>query len=114
MQFVWMYWQGDPSDPSYRGGARGSELLYSMRSVEENYQGSVDIVLVGDRPDWYHGKFISKPQIPPTYRRHFRDYYSKILKASTEKSVNRFFVCMQDDIYFLNPVTEDEVKKYWQ
>ena len=104
MQFVWMYWEGS---------AKGNELLYSMRSVEKNFLGNAEIILIGDKPVWYKGTHFPATRIPEGYRQQFRDYYSKVLKAAFSDEIDENFVAMMDDIYFTGKVTPEEVMTSW-
>lgn len=94
--FVWIYWHG---------GAKGDELLYSMRSVEAYFEGKARFTVIGDRPQWYTGHFIPQERTLNQQHRPFRDMLSKIRTASIHPEIDETFVWMMDDTYFLQPVS---------
>lgn len=101
MQFVWPLWIP---------GACGDEIRFSIKSIEKNFQGEVKITIIGDKPDWYTGHYISKPHINDNEALcNFRDVLSKIDVLSKHPEVDSRFVIMYDDIYLLNPCTEEEL-----
>ncbi|WP_164104240.1 galactosyltransferase-related protein [Candidatus Laterigemmans baculatus] len=93
--FVWTYWAD---------GAVGDELRYSIRSVLK-YQPGARVVVVGDKPGWYTGDFISKPRIRKRDHHAFKACYSKLIAAATE--LDRF-VWMMDDVYWIKQFEMEE------
>ena len=102
MQFVWPYWHA---------GASGDELRWSIRSVEQHFEGQAKITVVGDRPPWWHGHVIPRPRIGPAPNRGFRDMLSKMWTIATHAEIDPEFVWMMDDIYFTKPVALDELQQ---
>ena len=100
-QFVWPY---------FHGAASGDELRWSVRSVEAFFQGPTKITIVGDRPPWYRGHVIDQPRIGPCANRGFRDMLAKMQTMGTHPEIDREFVWMMDDIYFLRPVSWDDLE----
>lgn len=101
-QFVWPYWEG---------GANGDELRWSIRSVEQFFQGRAKITIIGDKPDWYHGHVIRKKRVPASKpNRAFRDMLSKVFYIATHAEIDDECVWMMDDVYFLKPFTLDDIK----
>ena len=94
-QFVWPY---------FHGAASGDELRWSVRSVETFFEGPVKTTIVGDRPPWYRGHVIDQPRIAPCANRGFRDMLTKMQVMATHPEIDREFVWMMDDVYFLKPV----------
>lgn len=102
MQFVWPYWEG---------GANGDELRWSIRSVEQLFQGRAKITIIGDKPDWYQGHVIRKKRVPASKpNRAFRDMLSKVFFIATHAEIDSECVWMMDDIYFLKPFTLEDIK----
>ena len=95
-----MYWQG---------GARGDELRLSIRSVEQNALFPVKITVIGDRPSWYTGHFLRKPQIPPCENHNIADQLSKTVLMSEHPEIGEHIVWMMDDIFFLSPFAQEDV-----
>jgi len=99
LQFVYPYWHG---------GAAGDELRWSIRSIEQHYQGKAKITLVGDRPPWFQGHVINQRRIGKRHtNRAFRDMLAKMWTIATHPEIDSEFVWMMDDIYFVKPVTFD-------
>jgi len=99
MQFVWVYWEG---------GAALDELRYSMRSVEQNYQGKVKLTIVGDRPIWFDGHVIPQPKIKTKdrgFQKGLRDVLSKMETISRHPDIQDEFVWMMDDVFMVKPCT---------
>lgn len=101
MQFVWPYWHG---------GANGDEIRFSVRSVEKFFGGESRCTIIGDRPPWFSGHCISQKKVPRTTRhRGFRDTLSKLWTAANSSEINSDFVWMMDDIYFLKPLSFEQI-----
>ena len=102
LQFVWPYWHA---------GASGDEIRWSVRSVEQHYEGKALCTIVGDRPPWWRGHVIDCPRIAPTANRGFRDMLNKMHTIATHPEIQSEFVWMMDDIYFTKPVSLDELQQ---
>ncbi|MFN9292830.1 MAG: hypothetical protein ACK6EB_32540, partial [Planctomyces sp.] len=89
LQFVWPYWHA---------GASGDEIRWSIRSVEQHYEGKALCTIVGDRPPWWRGHVIDCPRIGPTANRGFRDMLSKMHTIATHPEIQSEFVWMMDDV----------------
>lgn len=101
MQFVWPYWHG---------GAKGDEIRFSVRSVEKFFDGRAKCTIIGDKPPWFTGHYISKARLPDdTPYRSYRDMLSKVWLMATHVEVDTEFVWMMDDVYFLRPFTYEEI-----
>lgn len=99
--FVWVYW---------KEGAEGNEINYSIRSVQK-FIPSADIVVCGDRPDGYKGKFIRCPRISQRPFIQWHDSIQKLLAIIESELVAERFCWMYDDTYFLKPTTIDDIAK---
>jgi hypothetical protein len=84
--------------------AQWHELKYALRSIERNYVGDFQIVIIGDRPDWLSDKarFIDVPYTGSSPR---IDVMHKILAAINDENITDEFFWTNDDIYFVNKVT---------
>ncbi len=83
--------------------AQWEELRYSLRSIEENFQGDVKIFVIGDDPGWFSEEinFIHCPRIsdnPP------RDIVNKLNTVIAHEDISDDFIWMNDDIYMINKV----------
>ena len=100
-QFVYVYWAG---------GAESSEIDYSIRSVRK-FIPAADIVVCGDRPDGYQGKFIPCPRINDRPFIQWHDSINKLIAILQSDLVQDRFCWMYDDTYFLKPTSIDEIAK---
>lgn len=105
MQFVWFHIPG----PDH-----SAELRFSIKSVENNFDGKARIIVVGDKPQWYDGHFISVKQFKGirdhTARMPYRDTQSKIMKCAVSDEIDEEFVWIMDDCYMLNPTTIEDMR----
>lgn len=103
-QFVWLYFHDE---------SRADELRYSMRSVCQHFKGTPQLILLGDKPDWYCGQFISVPRITsPQYPKFHSilDTSHKLQHLLRHPDIADGFVAMMDDHYFLRPFTVSDVQ----
>lgn len=105
MQFVWFYVPAPDN---------GRELFLSMKSVERNFSGSSTFTVIGDKPSWYEGHFIPSPKYKgirdAQSRMPFRDTQHKIIVAASHPEIEEEFVWIMDDVYFLKPVTIEDLR----
>jgi len=110
MDFIWIYIKG----PSYFGKSGVfNELEYSIKSVRKNFKGDARCIVVGDDPglDVIHVPCTAVESSKLGYYRHF-DMLKKIQTAlKTIKSKD--FVMMYDDIFILNPISKQQLKKIY-
>lgn len=103
-QFIWCYWHA---------GAKSDELRWSMRSVEQNFQGRASFLVIGDRPPWYDGPWIQQPRIQTDskgFTRGLRDVLAKMETLSRHPDVAESFVWMMDDVFLTKPVALAELQ----
>lgn len=105
MQFVWFYIPAPDN---------GMELRLSIRSVLKHYQGEAKITVIGDKPDWYQGHFISCPRIPRNRKERrdthpFRDSQNKIIVAANHPEIDDQFIWIADDVYLIRPTTFEDL-----
>ena len=75
------------------------ELRYSIRSVVANANPG-NIWVVGGKPDWYCGDFISVPQNQNKYKNALNN-----LKAiCNHPDISENFVLMNDDFFIIKPI----------
>lgn len=82
----------------YIHNGNGRELRYAIRSLANIRNWNGEIVLIGDKPNWYTGTHIPRPQQSD----RFQDVYSKMLLATT---LYESFIWSNDDIYITEPTT---------
>lgn len=97
--------------PYHAAGAKGDELKYSIRSVEKFFQGAPQVWIVGDRPDWYTGPFVHAPRITTRGHSARLDRAAKLRRILQTLQIPEEFVWMMDDIYFVEPVTAEELQR---
>lgn len=81
------------------------EMKYSLRSLEKNLiDVEFRIWVVGDKPEWLskEAHFINVPCSGKTTR---VDQAMKRIAVDNNKDINEEYFWMNDDIYFINPVT---------
>lgn len=98
------------------GPRNGLELRHSMRSIHKNFCGDIKISVIGDRPQWYTGH-----HIPHTNRslrvgglssfKPNQDTLRKMIQVCDSNEVDEEFVWMMDDVYFMNPITLEELRE---
>jgi len=98
--------------PYLAKAAEGDELLYSVRSVEKYFQGKADIWIVGDRPAWWarDDRFVKAQQVKGGAR---IDRANKLWVILNTPEIPEEFVWMQDDIYFVKPVSYEFLATPW-
>jgi hypothetical protein len=108
MDFVWLYAK---KFSAWDLGHQFNELDYSIRSVRKNYQGEVRCFVVGDDPelDVIHIPNTLVERDDLTGQPRVRDHLNKYL-AIIDSEVNEEFVLIWDDVFILQPTTEEEIK----
>lgn len=105
---MWVYWEH---------GADGEELRYSMRSIEKNFVDLRNIVLCGDRPDWYDGDYIPSPKWTKREAKlkfgtdrwaKWTDSVIKLKRIIASPLVTDQFLWLYDDTFFMQPITAAE------
>lgn len=94
----------------------GLELLYCLRSIEQNLTGFTDLVLIGRPPDWAKVKWINAQDYAG--RKQYT-IYNKLIVAGdaifdkeTTWDTPEYFIMFNDDHYVLKPIDVSEFK-YW-
>jgi len=92
--------------PFIHSKANDRELQLSIASVRKNYQGESKIIVIGDRPAFEVDVMIEQPRSGGA----FRDQIQKLWSAIKSKDVADRFVWMMDDIWFVKPITEVDLR----
>lgn len=95
MNFVYICKDGD-----------NEELKYSIRSVVQNCPVT-DVFVVGGKPDWYTGNYISVNQKYSKYKNAFNNFKT----ICETKEIPEDFILMNDDFFIMKP-TENIVSYY--
>lgn len=98
--------------PYYAAGAKGEELRYSIRSIARFFQGRSRVWVVGDRPEWYSGSFVHAPHVGARQRNARLDRAAKLWRIVKVRDIPEEFIWMMDDIYFVGPVTMEELRRF--
>ena len=90
--------------PYCREYAQGKELLFALRSWQKNVRFGINIVVIGDREDWFSEEitFIEHKRISDNAQ---VDTLAKLKIAVESPEVTERFVWTHDDIYVMNPIT---------
>jgi len=99
--------------PFVEGPQKSIELRYALRSIEKNLKCEEKVIwLYGEAPTW-----IRNVQHIPVHRNSrfmyskFFDQLWKIELASRNLQIDTEFLYTYDDLYFMKPVTVDELRK---
>lgn len=83
--------------------AQGKELLYALRSWQKNVRFGINVVVIGDRENWFSEDitFIEHPCVSDNPQ---ADTMAKLILAMSSPDVTERFIWTNDDIYLVNPV----------
>lgn len=84
--------------------SQGNELRHSIRSLCKHLYFDFDIVIVGDKPDWYNGKHIQTTPIRNINFCRAFDIARKLQTIVESDLISDDFVYCYDDIYALSRV----------
>lgn len=73
---------------------KNEELRYSIRSLVKNLP-DVNVWVIGYKPDWYSGNFMSVPDIG----NKFDNIYNALISMSRNDDISNDFVLMNDDFF---------------
>lgn len=94
--------------PNVNELSQHDELKYSLRSLEKNYQGNYKVVIVGEMPTFINDKVLFI-DVPHTGKSPREDVATKRICVDTHKHIPEEYYWMNDDIYFVNPVTREDL-----
>lgn len=92
------------------------ELRYALRSIEKHVNGSPDVFIVGERPEWikkesvFHIPFQMAPSME--YKQH--NIFNKTMAAVNDERVSDEFLFMNDDHFFCQDVEISEYPVYFK
>jgi hypothetical protein len=81
------------------GPGPSEELKYSIRSLTKNFKDP-EVIVVGNKPSWYGGKFISVNQNETKYA----NVHKNLEAAIASPQVDDEFVVMNDDFYIMKKI----------
>lgn len=83
--------------------AQGKELLFALRSWQKNVRFGINIVVIGDREEWFSDEitFIEHERISGNAQ---VDTLAKLKVAMESPEVTPLFIWSNDDIYVMNPI----------
>ena len=87
--------------PYLQRAARIDELKYSMRSVQENVSDIRNLVVCGDRPQWFRGDFIASKNRHKGRWSKWEDSVTKLQAMIDSKLVSDTFLWMYDDSFVM-------------
>jgi hypothetical protein len=86
---------------------KNEELRYSIRSVQKNASFVRDVWVVGDKPDWYSGKFLDVAQTSNA----FQNVRTNLKTIIDNFDISEDFVFMNDDFFIVKKI--DSVPTYY-
>lgn len=91
--------------------AQGNELKYSIRSLQKFCNFDFDVVIVGDKPNWYNGKHVETGKVRNVdYAKAF-DINQKMKAIFESTLVPDNFFYIYDDVYCVNPCELSDFEK---
>lgn len=90
--------------------ADDKELLYSLRSLEQNMKDLQKVFIVGECPKWV--KKVEHIPADDPYEQKWRNAYHKTLKVCGVECLSHEFLLMNDDFFALEPFL-GELTPFW-
>lgn len=89
--------------PYLKSEAQGKELLFAVRSWEQYFNGNIQIVVIGDKEEWFSNEivYIAMDQLSKNPQ---ANTFEALKLAVASESVSGQFIWSNDDIYLVNPV----------
>jgi hypothetical protein len=86
----------------------GDELKYAIRSWDKYFNDDFNIVIIGDKPDWFQGDHIPcQPIRGMTFARAF-DIALKLELAIASPIISEDFIYTYDDVYLIDSCTRKD------
>ncbi len=84
--------------------AQGKELLFALRSWQHNVRFGINVVVIGDREDWFSDEitFIEHSRVSDNAQ---VDTLAKLKIAIESPEVTDRFIWTNDDVYVMNPIS---------
>lgn len=86
------------------------ELKFALRSIDKYLTGFTNLVLIGDKPEWYKGEHV---QVNDWTGRKQYSIYSKLLISCELNNVTNSFVMWNDDHYLLDDLDICEIYNWY-
>ena len=108
--------------PYLRSEAAGEELKYALRSLQENLKEPFQVVIIGDREDWFSPNIVHIPHevhlikedcncpAPSMVRNPQADVTHKIFTAIASGEIEGDFILSNDDIFLLGPTYLSDIE----
>lgn len=95
--------------PYLKSAAQGRELLYAIRSIAKNFEEDFQLVVIGDKEDWFSDEilFIEKACIGTNPQ---SDVIDKMKEILLDQRIGERFVFSNDDIYFVGETTLEDIQ----
>lgn len=90
--------------PYVKGEAQGSELMYTLRSIEQYFNHEFNVVVIGDREEWFSDEIIHIPHEKDEKSTSQIDILQKLVIALSANEVSEEFIFTADDIFFMQNV----------
>ncbi len=90
--------------PYVKGEAQGSELMYALRSIEQYFNHEFNVVVIGDREEWFSDEVIHIPHVKSKNSTPQIDILQKLCIALDSDLVREEFIFTADDIFFMQNV----------
>jgi len=91
--------------------AQGQELKYSIRSLCKYVNFDFDVVIVGDKPNWYNGKHIQTGKVRGINFAKAFDINYKLKAMCESELISDDFIYLYDDVYCVNECSLEDFKK---
>jgi len=89
--------------PYLKSAAQGDELRYALRSLQKNMCEEFQVVIIGDREDWFSDEIIHIESVQFSKNPQI-DTLEKLKLAIADERVSDHFIWSNDDIYMVSPV----------
>ncbi len=90
--------------PYIASKAQGKELLYAIRSFQQNFKLPHHIVVIGEREDWFNDEEIIYIELAQESDNPQVNTMEALKTAIASDKVTEYFIWTNDDIYLVAPV----------
>lgn len=97
--------------PYKENAAQGDELKHSLRSLCKNFKEDFEVVIVGSKPKWINDKVRVIEGAFDNTSQPAQNVAKKINALLEDPKIPASFVWMNDDIYFMNEVTINDIRQ---
>ena len=84
------------------------DLMYSIRSLYKYFKGDFDVTLVGDKPNYYNGKYIPRIHVPK-----YSPQVNTLILFDTIADIYDEFIVINDDMILINDCTKSDFTKQY-